>query len=262
MTRHRSNGSARAVNKLKTRVKKGVAALLLLLDEWDGSEDGLLDELLRKQHATSQAKHDAAKNRKCRQRTSWSSFQNRLTNKQFRRYFRMERECFHYLCDRIIANVGEGAFKSEEYLYEMKHGYVVEDRQANILHAHEHTTGGFVSGEVKLALTLRHHVCQVCCSNVGLDVGDCNSCAVLHNPLSNFVYCFRFVLRKILKPLACSIVSLVRDVKHVGEFVQVGVESVSMKNSLLEGFGFAFFPFGIQFFLVFFGQWSAVILEI
>lgn len=155
MTRHRSNGSARAVNKLKTRVKKGVAALLLLLDEWDGSEDGLLDELLRKQHATSQAKHDAAKNRKCRQRTSWSSFQNRLTNKQFRRYFRMERECFHYLCDRIIANVGEGAFKSEEYLYEMKHGYVVEDRQANILHAHEHTTGGFVSGEVKLALTLR-----------------------------------------------------------------------------------------------------------
>jgi hypothetical protein len=59
------------------------------------------------------------------------------------------------LCDRIIANVSNSAFNSEEYLNELKHGYVVEDKQTNILHAHEHTTGGFVSGEVKLALTLR-----------------------------------------------------------------------------------------------------------
>lgn len=155
MTRHLSNTSVRAVNKVKNNVKKGVAALLLILAEWDGSEDQLLEELLRKQHNTSIAKQDAAKNRKCRQRASWMSFQNRLTDKQFRRYFRMERQCFQFLCDCIIANVGEGAFKSEEYLNELKHGYIVEEKQTNILRAHEHTTGGFVSGEVKLALTLR-----------------------------------------------------------------------------------------------------------
>ena len=63
MTSHRSNTSAKAVNKVKKNVKKGVAALLLILDEWDGSEDRLLEELLRKQHNTSKAKQDAAKNR-------------------------------------------------------------------------------------------------------------------------------------------------------------------------------------------------------
>ena len=152
MTRHLSNTSVRAVNKVKNNVKKGVAALLLILAEWDGSEDQLLEELLRKQHNTSIAKQDAAKNRKCRQRASWMSFQNRLTDKQFRRYFRMERQCFQFLCDCIIANVGEGAFKSEEYLNELKHGYIVEEKQTNILRAHEHTTGGFVSGEVNNTL--------------------------------------------------------------------------------------------------------------
>ncbi len=30
----------------------------------------------------------------------------------------------------------------------------MEEKKAIILYAHEHTTGGFVSGEVKLALTL------------------------------------------------------------------------------------------------------------
>ena len=154
MTRHRSNTSAKAVNKVKKNVKKGVAALLLILDEWDGSEDELSKELLCKQHSTSQTKQDAAKNRKCHQRTSWISFENRLTDKQFCRYFFMERVCFKYLCYCIIANVGEGAFKSEEYL-NAKHRFIVEEKQANILHAHEHTTGGIVSGEVKLALTLR-----------------------------------------------------------------------------------------------------------
>ena len=156
MTRHRSNVSARMVNKVRKKVQKGLAALLLLLDEWDGADDGLLECLLRKQLSTRQAKQHAAENRQCRQRTSWSSFQSRLTDKQFRRYFRMERECFQFLCERIIANVGEDAFKSEEYLYDLKHGHIaVEDKHINILHAHEQSTGGFVSGEVKLALTLR-----------------------------------------------------------------------------------------------------------
>lgn len=114
MTRHRSNTAGKEGVKLERRIKKGLAALLLLLDEWDETEDGLLETLLRKRLETTTMKKDAAKNRKLRQRTSWSRFQSRLTDKQFRRYFRMERECFEHLCQQIIANVGEGAFKSEE----------------------------------------------------------------------------------------------------------------------------------------------------
>lgn len=106
-----SNGSAKAVKK---HVRKGTSTLLLLLDEWDGAEDGLLEELLHQQYTTNQAKQDAAKNRKCCQRTSWSSFQNTLTDNQFHHYFHMERTFFQYLSDCIVANVGEAAFKSEE----------------------------------------------------------------------------------------------------------------------------------------------------
>ncbi|KAL7501986.1 hypothetical protein ACHAXN_000114, partial [Cyclotella atomus] len=102
-------------------------------------------------------KKDAANNRKLCQRTSWRVFQTRLTDKQFRHYFRMERECFEYLCQQIIANVGEGEFKSEKYLNELKHGDIVgiKVKDTNIANAHIHSTGGFVSSEVKLALTLR-----------------------------------------------------------------------------------------------------------
>jgi hypothetical protein len=100
MTRHRSNTAGKEGVKHKMRIKKGLAALLLLLDEWDEAEDGLLETLLRKRLETTTMKKDAAKNRKLRQRTSWSRFQSRLTDKQFRRYFRMERECFEYLCQR------------------------------------------------------------------------------------------------------------------------------------------------------------------
>jgi hypothetical protein len=157
MTRHRSSSAGKEGVKHRRRIKKGLAALLLLLDEWDNTEDGLLETLLRKRLEITTIKKDAAKNRTLRQRTSWSRFQTRLTDKQFRRYFRMERECFEYLCQRIIANVGEGEFKSEEYLNELKHGYVegVKVKDTNIANAHTHSTGGFVSGEVKLALTLR-----------------------------------------------------------------------------------------------------------
>ena len=67
----------------------------------------------------------------------------------------MERECFEYLCRHIITNVDEYAFKSEEYLHELKCGYIVEGMQSIILNVHEHSTGGIVSGKVKLALIFR-----------------------------------------------------------------------------------------------------------
>ena len=134
--------------------------MLLAVEEWNDMEDNVLLKMLERKHEVKEQKRAAARNRKCRQRRSWASFQDNLTDRQFRRYFRMERECFDYLCQRIIENVGEREFKSEDYLRDFSNGdaNVVDSdqlHQTNILHAHEKTTGGFVSGEVKLALTLR-----------------------------------------------------------------------------------------------------------
>lgn len=151
MTRHRSNPSEKDRNKRAKRVKRDLTKILLAMEECNDMEDNMFAEMLQKRHNIKEKKRAAARNRKCRQRRSWAVFQHNLTDRQFRRYFRMERECFHYLCERIIENAGEGDFKSEDFLRDLKNG----NTDAKFLHAHEHTTGGFVCGEVKLALTLR-----------------------------------------------------------------------------------------------------------
>ena len=91
--------------------------------------------------------------RVCRQRQSWSSFQHDLTDRQFRRYFRMNKDLFRQLCDRIEECVGSEEFKSEQYL----HARLMSPpkRSNNIYHAHQKSTGGMICGEVKLAVTLR-----------------------------------------------------------------------------------------------------------
>ena len=95
---------------------------------------------------------NAAKERKFRQRKSWSEFRSNLTDRQFRRYFEMSKEFFELLCDGIKSNVREREFKSEECLQHFRH---TDLKSTNILKAHEASTGGFISGEIKLALTLR-----------------------------------------------------------------------------------------------------------
>jgi len=158
MTRHRSDPFEKERVKRAKNVKRDLTKILLAMEEWNQAEDSVLADLLQKWHDAKQQKKAAARNRKCRQRRSWEQFQQYLTDRQFRRYFRMERGCFDYLCERIIDNVGEREFKSEIYLRDFKNGDATEAdtlHQTNILHAHERTTGGFVSGEVKLALTLR-----------------------------------------------------------------------------------------------------------
>jgi hypothetical protein len=60
----------------------------------------------------------------------------------------MTKECFAILCRRIIAAVGEKNFKSEQYIESML-------KSTSIHAAHETTSGGYICGEVKLALTLR-----------------------------------------------------------------------------------------------------------
>ncbi len=86
-------------------------------------------------------------------------FSAALTDRQFRRYFRMSRECFDMLCTKIKSNVGEGAFKSEQYLSELlptlaPPNSVAKSRMRGIARGHYMYTGGIICGEVKLAITL------------------------------------------------------------------------------------------------------------
>eukprot|EP00956_Cyclotella_meneghiniana_P038561 scaffold156230_cov20-Cyclotella_meneghiniana.AAC.1 len=83
--RHSSLGRDRA--KSAKNVKKDLRRILLLLDEWNKTEDGVLLELLRKRQETTESRQEGASNRKFVQRISWEKFQRRLTDKQFRRYF-------------------------------------------------------------------------------------------------------------------------------------------------------------------------------
>ena len=61
----------------------------------------------------------------------------------------MDRKCFSLLCERIISSVGEKEIKSEPYIDAFLKG---KDKMydANVC-----TTGGYIAGEVKLAVTLR-----------------------------------------------------------------------------------------------------------
>lgn len=73
-------------------------------------------------------------------------FQDTLDDKLFRRMFRMPRETFDTLAQIIETSVDSDVFKSELYLME---------RKAPATEAATAQCGGFVSGELKLALTLR-----------------------------------------------------------------------------------------------------------
>ena len=95
-----------------------------------------------------------AKKRRGKRRQSWMKFQSNLTNRQFRRYFRMTRECFTQLCERIENNVGREKSKSERYSNEVRVGIITDKKITNIANARDKSTGGFISGEVKLALTI------------------------------------------------------------------------------------------------------------
>ena len=90
-----------------------------------------------------------AKKRRKKKRILWSEINNRISDLQFRRMFRMTRDCFQLLCDRIIAGIGEASFKSEAYIDAFLKG------KNAMYKANVQTTGGYIAGEVKLAITLR-----------------------------------------------------------------------------------------------------------
>ena len=97
---------------------------------------------------------EAAKKRKgSRNRTNWQQFMNSISDQHFRRMFRMSRLCFQKLCDTIQHNVGKKIFCSEAFIKETLSSR--PSKLASIFRAHEITSGGFVCGEVHVAITLR-----------------------------------------------------------------------------------------------------------
>lgn len=146
---------------IRERNAKGFMAILIMrdLEHSKDVEDIILRECITsyvKRKKLSKIRRMQVRKRMFRQRMSWKSFHNKLTDRQFRRYFRMSRECFHLLCDKIKKNIGEREFKSEAYLERFRHAAAGNKlNTTNILRAHEMSTGGFIAGEIKLAMTLR-----------------------------------------------------------------------------------------------------------
>ena len=66
----------------------------------------------------------------------------------------MDRDCFSKLCDRIEKVVGEEHFMSEEFLHALETSQVHKRCKCMQL-SHKDSTGGFVCGEIRLAITLR-----------------------------------------------------------------------------------------------------------
>lgn len=154
-TRRAQERHARVERRKKTAIR---GLILQELQRANDVEDVLLTSVVRsyvRKKRISRVRRQQAASRTFRQRKTWSDFQTKLTDRQFRRYFRMSRECFDELSRKIVLNVGEDVFKSEEYLCELLE---VDDRKcvtASLARAHALSTGGFISGEIKLALTLR-----------------------------------------------------------------------------------------------------------
>ena len=102
-----------------------------------------------KEFTSSCASSQRAKKRRVRKREEWSSLITRISDIQFRRMFRMSKQCFVALCDTIISWVGESKFKSESYINAYLRG------KNQMFMANQLTSGGYISGEIKLAITLR-----------------------------------------------------------------------------------------------------------
>ena len=90
-----------------------------------------------------------AQKRRNKVRIPWATINKRISDRHFRRMFRMTRDCFALLCSTIISKIGEKQFKSEAYIDAFLKG------TDPMYEANTKTTGGYISGEVKLAITLR-----------------------------------------------------------------------------------------------------------
>ena len=101
----------------------------------------LTQKYLKMKEKTSLQRSIAAKSRKKKGRVSWQAFNSSLTDSQFRRMFRMSKNCFAYMVSTIEAKVGREKFKSDEFLNSMEKNGSPFHRMAYV---HKRTTGGFI----------------------------------------------------------------------------------------------------------------------
>ena len=119
-------------------------------------EDAVIANIVSPHVRWSRINSHHSRRRRARVRKSWAAFKDWLTERQFRRYFRMSKELFQQFIDDVSTAVGADEFKSEEYLQNIIDGSTSFPNPANnIVLAHYYSTGGFVSGEIKLTITMR-----------------------------------------------------------------------------------------------------------
>ena len=105
-------------------------------------------------------------------------------------------ECFDLLCNIIECNIGPENFLSEEYIkYNLENVSSSTSASAKMYKAHKETSGGYICGEVKLALTLRllagaSYLDIACIFNVNYT----HVYAIFHDVLMNWI-CSDFVYK-------------------------------------------------------------------
>ena len=114
----------------------------------------MLSKLQKKRKLSNRLKLLASL-RKPRKRILWSREKLRYSERLFLRLFRMELDCFNELLARIEEAVGPEEFKSELYLEDLRKQGTLSAK-GRMCYASSHTTGEYISGEWKVALTLRH----------------------------------------------------------------------------------------------------------
>ena len=130
----------------------------------------------------------ASKEKNNQRKTKLGSFPKTLLDRQFRRYFCMSRDCFHHLCEQIEQHIGWPTFESEQYLWELCPGTIEDNEQNKMNHAYVQSTGGYVSGEVKLALISRMLAGGTCMDLTLLyKVGMAYAYKILHDIVCNWI---------------------------------------------------------------------------
>ena len=85
-------------------------------------------------------------------RKTWYDLTEPLSDKIFRRLFRMPRESFGTLCSRVKEKVGEEVFKSADWISNLGRSMRVSN---GVRGCALDPVGGLLSGEMKLGMTIR-----------------------------------------------------------------------------------------------------------
>ena len=109
---------------------------------------------LRKSLEQSAQRSETARLRQPRPRMTWNQENKRFSDRMFYRLFRMPRGCFNDLCYKIEKVLGENTFKSETYLEKFK-DMGSRTKQSCMYNNSATHTGAYISGEIKVAITLR-----------------------------------------------------------------------------------------------------------